>query len=81
LSSSQLAFAVTTAAKPAADPRQSVQVLYGSKAGYRAAVDTVVDRLVADRLLLKGVGGVDDSADYKNRALMQTLQPGFAALP
>jgi len=81
LNSSQLAFAPTTAGKPATDPRQSVQALYGSKAGYRAAVGAVVDRLVAERLLLKGVGGVDDAADYKNRALMQTLQPGFAALP
>lgn len=81
LNSSQLAFALTPAGKPATDPRQSVQELYGSKAGYLAAVDAAVDRLVADRLLLKGVGGVDDAADYKNRAVMQTVQPGFAALP
>src|SRR5207245_4541760 len=45
LNSSQLAFALTTAGKPATDPRQSVQALYGSKAGYRAAVDAAVDRL------------------------------------
>ena len=82
LSSSQLAFALTTAGKQANDPRKSVQELYGTRAGYVAAVNTAVDKLVADRMLLTGaVGGVDDAAAYKNRAVMQSLQANFSTLP
>lgn len=81
LSSSQLAFALLTAEKPAADPRRSVQELYATRAGYVAAVDAAVDKLVADGLLLKGTGGVDDAADHKARARMQSAQPNFSRLP
>jgi hypothetical protein len=81
LSSSQLAFALLTAGKPAADPRRSVQELYGTRAGYVAAVGAAVDKLVADGLLLKDVGGIDDAADHKARAQMQSVQPNFSRLP
>jgi hypothetical protein len=72
---------VTDATKQAGDPRKSVQALYGTKAGYIAAVNTAVDDLVTKGLTLKGVAGVDDAAEFKNRAVSQTLQTGFAALP
>ena len=81
LSSSQLAFALLTAEKSPADPRKSDQELYGTRAGYVAAVNAAVDRLVTDRLLLSGVGGVDDAADHKARAQMQSVQPNFSRLP
>lgn len=81
LNGSQLAFAVTDAQRLAGDPRQSVQGLYGSRAGYLAAVDAAVDDLVARGLLLDGRFGADDAAQYRNRARAQVLQAGFAALP
>ena len=81
LSSSQLAFALLTAEKSPADPRKSDQELYGTRAGYVGAVNAAVDRLVTDRLLLSGVGGVDDAADHKARAQMQSVQPNFSRLP
>ncbi len=81
LSSSQLAFALTTAGKKPGDPRKSVEELYGTRAGYISAVGAAVDKLVADRLLLNGTGGVDDAAAYKNRATMQSLQANFITLP
>jgi hypothetical protein len=34
-----------------------------------------VDKLVADRLML-----ADDAAMYKNRGVMQSLQPNFAKI-
>ncbi len=76
LSSSQLAFALLTASKNAADPRQSVQQLYTNKAGYLAQWNAAVDALAAKGLLLP-----DDVTAYKNRGVMQTLQPNFATLP
>jgi hypothetical protein len=75
LSSSQLAFALTTASKNAADPRKSVEELYSTKAGYLAAWNAAVDKLVADRLMT-----AEDAVLYKNRGVMQTLQPNFAKL-
>ena len=81
LTGSQLAFAVTNSARQTGDPRKSVQELYGSKAAYVAAVNAAVDDLVAKGLLLKGSFGVDDAADYKNRAVSQSLQAGFTSLP
>ena len=81
LSSSQLAFPLLTATKPAADPRKSVQELYGTRAGYVAAVGAAVDKLVADGLVLRSVAGIDDAADHKARAQMQSLQPNFSLLP
>ena len=81
LSSSQLAFALRSATKPAADPRKSVEELYGTRAGYVSAVNVAVDRLVAEKLLLQGTGGVDDARDYRNRASMQSAQPAFSVLP
>jgi len=81
LSSSQLAFALKPASKKTGDPRKSVQELYTNKTGYVGAVTAAVDKLVADGLMLKGTAGVDDAADYKNRALMQSLQTNFATLP
>ena len=76
LSSSQLAFALLTASKNAADPRQSVQQLYTNKAGYLTQWNAAVDALAAKGLLL-----ADDVTAYKNRGVMQTLQPNFATLP
>lgn len=81
LGTSQLAFALTTAGKSAADPRASIEQLYGTRAGYLAAVDAAVDDLLARGFLLQGVGGVDDVAEHRNRARMQAAQPAFAALP
>lgn len=81
LTGSQLAFAVTNSARQVGDPRKSVQELYGSKAAYVAAVNAAVDDLVTKGLLLKGSFGVDDAADYKNRAISQSLQAGFTSLP
>jgi hypothetical protein len=81
LSGSQLAFAVTDAARQPGDPRKSVQALYGSRAGYIAAVSQSVDDLVSRRLLLDGTHGADDAAAYRNRAVSQSLQSGFALLP
>ena len=75
LSSSQLAFALTTASKNAADPRKSVEELYTNKAGYLSAWNAAVDKLVADRLMTP-----EDAVLYKNRGVMQTLQPNFAKL-
>jgi len=76
LSSSQLAFALTTATKKAGDPRKSVAELYPTKAAYLAAWNASVDALAAKGLLLP-----DDVAAYKNRGVMQTLQANFATLP
>ncbi|WP_407309380.1 alpha/beta hydrolase domain-containing protein [Pseudomonas sp. nanlin1] len=82
LNSSQLAFALTPATRAAADPRQSVLELYGSRAGYVKAVDQAVDGLVDQQLLLDGtVGGVNDAADYKARARLQSQQAHFSQLP
>ena len=81
LTGSQLAFAVTNSAKQVGDPRKSVQELYGTKAGYVAAVNAAVDDLVTKGLLLKSSFGVDDAADYKNRAVSQSLQAGFTSFP
>jgi Alpha/beta hydrolase domain len=75
LSSSQLAFALNTSSKNKADTRKSVQELYGTKAGYLNAWNASVDKLVADKLML-----ADDAVDYKNRGLMQSVQPNFATL-
>lgn len=76
LSSSQLAFALLTASKNPADPRKSVQELYTDKAGYLAQWNAAVDALAAKGLLLP-----DDVTMYKNRGLMQSLQPNFSKLP
>jgi len=78
---SQLAFAMTNASKQVGDPRKTVQELYGTKAGYVAAVNAAVDDLVVRGLLLNGSFGVDDATDYKNRAVSQSLQTRFSALP
>jgi hypothetical protein len=75
LSSSQLAFAVNTNAKNKADTRKSVQELYGTRAGYLAAWNASVDKLVADKLMLP-----EDASAYKNRGLMQASQPNFLTL-
>lgn len=76
LSSSQLAFALLTDSKNAADPRKSVQELYTNKAGYLAQWNAAVEALAAKGLLLP-----DDVTMYKNRGLMQSLQPNFSKLP
>ena len=76
LSSSQLAFAVLKASKNAADPRKSVEELYGTQTGYLTAWNSAVDGLVSKGLMLP-----DDAVQYKNRAVMQSLQPNFAKLP
>jgi len=82
LNSSQLAFATTPSSRKSGDPRKSVQELYGSKAAYLDAVNRAVDQLVAEGFILKaGTGGVDDPAEYRNRAQMQTRQAGFQQLP
>ena len=75
LSSSQLAFALNTASKNAKDPRKSAQELYANPAGYVAKWNAAVDALVADKLML-----ADDAVMYKNRGLMQSVQPNFAKL-
>jgi len=72
LSSSQLAFSLLD--NPA-DPRKSVKGLYGSVSGYLNQWNAAVDKLVADRLML-----ADDAAMYKNRGVMQSLQPNFAKI-
>ena len=76
LTSSQLAFALLTASKNTADPRKSVQELYTNKATYLAQWNAAVDDLAAKGFLLP-----DDVTVYKNRGLMQSLQPNFAKLP
>jgi hypothetical protein len=76
LSSSQLAFSVLTASKNPADPRKSVQELYTNKTGYLTQWNAAVDALASKGLLLP-----DDVTAYKNRGLMQSLQPNFANLP
>ncbi len=82
LNSSQLAFATTPSSRKSGDPRKSVQELYGSKAAYVDAVNRAVDQLVAEGFILKaGTGGVDDPAEYRNRAQMQTKQAGLQQLP
>jgi hypothetical protein len=81
LNGSQLAFALTDALRQPGDPRRSVQSLYGSKAGYVAAVEQSVTDLVARGWMLDGLYGADDADDWRNRAQSQTAQPGFAALP
>ena len=81
LSSTQLAFALRSATKPAAYPSKSVEELYGTHAGDVSAVDVAVDRLVAEKLLVQGIGGVDDARDCKNDASMQSAPPAFSVLP
>jgi len=76
LSSSQLALSLLTAAKNPADPRKSVQELYTNKTGYLTQWNAAVDALASKGLLLP-----DDVTAYKNRGLMQSLQPNFANLP
>jgi hypothetical protein len=76
LSSSQLAFGLTTAAKNPSDPRKTVQDLYTTKASYQAAWNAAVDALAAKNLILP-----DDVTEYKNRVQMQIAQPNFATLP
>jgi len=81
LNSSQLAFPTTPATRKAGDSRKSVQELYGSKAAYVDAVNRAVDRLVAEGFILKsGTAGIDDPAEYRNRAQMQVKQAGFQQL-
>ena len=75
LSSSQLAFALNTIGKNALDTRKSAQELYSNPAGYLAAWNAAVDKLVADQLMLP-----DDAVMYKNRGLMQSVQPNFSKL-
>ena len=75
LSSSQLAFALNTANKNAKDPRKSAQELYTNPAGYVAKWNAAVDALVADKLMLP-----EDAVMYKNRGLMQSVQPNFSKL-
>jgi len=82
LNSSQLAFATTPTSRKPGDPRKSVQELYGSKAAYLDSVNRAVDQLVVEGFILKaGVGGVDDPAEYRNRAQMQIKQAGLQQLP
>ncbi len=76
LSSSQLAFALKTDAKKAGDPRKSTQELYSTKAGYLTAWNAAVDGLVTSGFMLS-----EDATLYKNRGIMQSLQPNFATLP
>jgi len=75
LSSSQLGFALNTTSKNAKDPRKSAQELYTNPAGYVAKWNAAVDTLVAEKLMLP-----DDAVLYKNRGLMQSVQPNFAKL-
>jgi hypothetical protein len=72
LASSQRAFSLLD---DPADPRRSVKSLYGSVSGYLSQWNAAVDKLVADRLLLP-----DDAVLYKNRGVMQSLQPNFAKI-
>jgi hypothetical protein len=72
LASSQLAFSLLD--NPA-DTRRSVKSLYGSVSGYLIQWNAAVDKLVADRLLLP-----EDAVLYKNRGVMQSLQPNFAKI-
>jgi hypothetical protein len=53
----------------------SAQELYTNPAGYVAKWNAAVDALVADKLMLP-----DDAVMYKNRGLMQSVQPNFAKL-
>lgn len=76
LGSSQLAFALTPATKKPGDPRQSVQELYTNKAGYILKARAAIDALAQDGWIL-----ADDAEMYKNRVIMQSLQPNFALLP
>ena len=76
LTGSQLAFALITSEKKAGDPRKSVQELYTNKATYLKQWNESVDALAAKGLLLP-----DDVTMYKNRGIMQSLQPNFARLP
>ena len=74
--------AALPATRKTGDPRKSVQELYGSKAAYVDAVNRTVDQLVVEGFILKsGTGGVDDPAEYRNRAQMQVKQSGFQQLP
>jgi hypothetical protein len=72
LGSSQLAFSLQDTR---ADPRKSVKALYGSVSGYLTQWNVAIDKLVADRLILP-----DDAALYKNRGVMQSLQPNFVLI-
>ncbi len=76
LTGSQLAFALITSEKKAGDPRKSVQELYPNKAPYLHQWNDSVDALAAKSLLLP-----DDVTMYKNRGIVQSLQPNFARLP
>lgn len=76
LSSSQLAFALLKADKNTADPRKSIEELYGTQTGYLFAWNSAVDDLVGKGLML-----ADDASMYKNRGVMQSLQPNFVKLP
>lgn len=76
-----LPLAVTKASKSSADPRKSVEDLYGSRANYVSQVNKIIDQAVADGLLLSGFAGVDDAADYKIRAQHQSIQSNFMMLP
>jgi len=75
LGSSQLAFALNTSSKNPLDTRKSAQELYTNPAGYIAAMNAAVDKLVADQFMLP-----DDAVMYKNRGLMQSVQPNFLRL-
>jgi hypothetical protein len=50
--------------------------LYSNKATYLAQWNAAVDALATKGFLLP-----DDVTAYKNRGLMQSLQPNFAKLP
>jgi Alpha/beta hydrolase domain len=76
LSSSQLAFGLSNATKKVGDPRQSIEQLYANKAGYVTKANAAIDALLRDGLLL-----ADDAAMYRNRFIMQSVQPNFALLP
>ncbi|PPC74002.1 hypothetical protein C4K68_28200 [Pokkaliibacter plantistimulans] len=73
---SQIPFSLLTASKNAADSRKSIQELYGTKEGYIASVNKAIDTL-----LEKGYMLPEDAEQYRNRAVMQSLQPYFSALP
>ena len=53
-----------------------MEELYGTQTGYLTAWNSAVDGLVSKGLMLP-----DDAVQYKNRAVMQSLQPNFAKLP
>ena len=75
-STSQLALALNRNQRRSGDSRSTIADLYVSKAAYASAVNSAADSLVASGLLLS-----DDAAMYKNRAVMQSLQPYFSTLP